>query len=177
MSVVQRDIPFARKLSAFLPLSAQELQCLRQLQSEPVAIRRGAQLIDEGQTGHKAFVLHSGWACSYKDLPNGNRQIISFPVAGDCLGLRSMLLRTADHSVLALTNAVVSGVDGASLLENVMRYPRLGAAFFWAASRDESMVVEHLVNLGRRSAVERTAHLFMELVERLSLVGLAKGRI
>jgi CRP-like cAMP-binding protein len=44
----------------------------------------------------------------------------------------------------------------------------------WAASRDEAMVVEHLVNIGRRNALERTAHFFMELAERLSLVGLAK---
>ena len=43
----------------------------------------------------------------------------------------------------------------------------------WAASRDEAMVVEHLVNIGRRNAIERTAHFFMELAERLSLVGLA----
>ena len=34
-------------------------------------------------------------------------------------------------------------------------------------------MVEHLVNIGRRSALERTAHFFMELAERLSLVGLA----
>jgi len=43
----------------------------------------------------------------------------------------------------------------------------------WAASRDEAMVVEHLVNIGRRNAIERTAHFFMELAERMSLVGLA----
>ena len=53
------------------------------------------------------------------------------------------------------------------------QFPRLGAALMWAASRDEAMVVEHLVNIGRRNAIERTAHFFMELAERLSLVGLA----
>ena len=53
------------------------------------------------------------------------------------------------------------------------KFPRLGAAILWAASRDEAMVVEHLVNIGRRNALERTAHFFMELAERLSLVGLA----
>jgi CRP-like cAMP-binding protein len=52
-------------------------------------------------------------------------------------------------------------------------FPRLGAALLWSASRDEAMVVEHLVNIGRRSALERTAHFFMELAERLSLIGLA----
>ena len=51
-------------------------------------------------------------------------------------------------------------------------FPRLGAAILWAASRDEAIVVEHLVSIGRRCAVERTAHLFLELWERLRLVGL-----
>ncbi|MCC5984497.1 MAG: Crp/Fnr family transcriptional regulator, partial [Rhodobacteraceae bacterium] len=41
----------------------------------------------------------------------------------------------------------------------------------WAASRDEAMVVEHLVNVGRRSAEERMAHFLLELGARLSLVG------
>ena len=118
-------------------------------------------------------MLHEGWSCSYKDLRNGSRQIISFPLAGDCVGLRSVLLRTADHSFTALTDSVVSAVDGAHLLSCLSEFPRLGAALLWAASRDEAMVVEHLVSIGRRSAIERTAHFFMELAERLSLVGLA----
>ena len=53
----------------------------------------------------------------------------------------------------------------------VMDFPRLGAALLWAVSRDEAMIVEHLVSIGRRSALERTAHFFMELAERLILVG------
>jgi len=72
-----------------------------------------------------------------------------------------------------LTDAVVNSVDGSHIMRCVTEYPRLGAALLWAASRDEAMVVEHLVNIGRRSALERTAHFFMELAERLTLVGLA----
>jgi CRP-like cAMP-binding protein len=85
--------------------------------------------------------------------------------------LRSVLLQTADHSFSALTDAVVSPVEGTHVLRCVIDFPRLGAALLWAASRDEAMVVEHLVNIGRRSAIERTAHFFMELAERLSLIG------
>ena len=51
--------------------------------------------------------------------------------------------------------------------------PRLGTALLWALSRDEAMIVEHLVSIGRRNALERTAHFFMELAERLSLIGMA----
>jgi CRP-like cAMP-binding protein len=161
----------ARKLGAFLPLAPEELKCLAEIQSVPQTFKSGQHLVREGQTGHRAFVLHSGWACSYKDLPNGTRQIISFPLPGDCVGLRSILLRTADHSFSTLTQATVSVVDGAHILRTVTEYPRLGAALLWSASRDEAMVVEHLVNIGRRSAIERTAHFFLELAERLHVNG------
>jgi CRP-like cAMP-binding protein len=103
-------------------------------------------------------------------LTNGGRQIISFPIAGDCVGLRSVLLRTADHSFSALRDAVVSSMEGTHILKCVTEFPRLGAALLWAASRGEAMVVEHLVNIGRRNAIERTAHFFMELAERHSLI-------
>jgi CRP-like cAMP-binding protein len=161
----------ARKLSTFVPMSREELRYLTQMQAAQLAVKRGQQLVREGQTGHKAFVLQTGWASSYKDLPNGTRQIISFAIAGDCVGLRSVLLRTADHSFAALTDSVVSAVDGAHFMKCIVDFPRLGAALLWATSRDEAMVVEHLVNLGRRSALERTAHFFLELAERLSLIG------
>ena len=173
MAGTQFDSVLARKLNAFVALSPKELKALAEIQSKPITVKRGKQLIEEGQTGHKAFVLQAGWACSYKDLANGQRQIISFPVAGDCVGLRSVLLRTADHSFSALTDAVVSPVEGAHIERCFTEFPRLGTAFLWATSRDEAMVVEHLVSIGRRSAIERTAHFFMELAERLSLIGLA----
>ena len=87
------DSILARKLNTFVPLSVDELNCLAEIQSAPVKVKRGKQLTQEGQTGHRAFVLQSGWACSYKELSNGKRQIISFPIAGDCVGLRSVLLK------------------------------------------------------------------------------------
>ena len=157
----------AKKLNTFLALTPKELDGLAEMQSARITVKRGRQLTHEGQSGHKAFVLQSGWACSYKDLSNGKRQIISFPIAGDCVGLRSVLLQTADHSFSALTDAVVSPVEGSHILKCITEFPRLGAALLWAASRDEAMVVEHLVSIGRRSAIERMAHFFMELAERL----------
>jgi CRP-like cAMP-binding protein len=171
----QFDSILARKLNTFVPLAPPELQCLAEIQAAKVKVKRGQQLTQEGQTGHKAFILQSGWACSFKELPNGSRQIISFPIPGDCVGLRSVLLRTADHSFSAITNAVVSPVEGPHILKCVTEFPRLGTALLWAASREEAMVVEHLVNLGRRNALERTAHFFMELAERLSMIGLTNG--
>jgi CRP-like cAMP-binding protein len=167
------DSLLAKKLNSFVQLSQSELGCLAELQSEPIRVKRGKELVHEGQTGHKAYILQAGWACSFKLLPDGGRQIIAFPLPGDCVGLRSVLLRTSDHSFAALTDAVVSSVEASRMMRLFHEFPRLGAAILWGASRDEAMVVEHLVSIGRRSAIERTAHFFLELTERLRLVGLA----
>jgi CRP-like cAMP-binding protein len=72
-----------------------------------------------------------------------------------------------------MTRIEVSEVSGADLMDAFAKTPRLATAVLWAASRDEAMVVEHLVGLGRRSAMERTAHFLLELGSRLTLVGLA----
>jgi CRP-like cAMP-binding protein len=165
----------ARKLGAFVRLSNRELEHLAKLESKRVRVARGKELVHEGQTGQVAHIIQDGWACSFKLLRDGGRQIIAFPVPGDCVGLRSMLLRTSDHSFSALTDATVSRIDAASMKEIFTEFPHLGAAILWATSRDEAMVVEHLVSLGRRSAIGRMAHFFMELHDRLKLVGLASG--
>ena len=91
---------------------------------------------------------------------------------GDFLGLRSVLLRTADHNVEPVTKVEAAEVHVADLLDTFTRTPRLATAVLWAASRDEAMLVEHLVGLGRRNAAERTGHFLLELAARLRLVGL-----
>jgi CRP-like cAMP-binding protein len=164
----------AKKIGAFVHLSARELTFLAHLHTKPLHVERGKELVHEGDAGQTAFIFHSGWGCSFKLLPDGGRQIISFPVPGDCVGLRSMLLRTSDHSLSVVTDAVVSPVEAPRVRQLFNEYPYLGAALLWATSRDEAMIVEHLVSVGRRNAIERTAHLILELYDRLQLIGLTK---
>jgi CRP-like cAMP-binding protein len=173
-SQIDTQNALVRKLNTYMPLATVEQQRLAELQTSPQRVKRGKQLMREGEAGHEeAYILQAGWACSFKDLPSGGRQIISFPIAGDFVGIRSILLKTADHSSETLTDSIVTSVDGAGMLQTFSEFPRLGAAILWAASRDEAMVVEHLVSIGRRNAIERTAHFFMELGERMLLVGLS----
>ena len=64
MGSAQFDSILAKKLNSFLSLTPEELAWLAQMQLEPLTVKRGKQLTHEGQTGHKAFVLQTGWACS-----------------------------------------------------------------------------------------------------------------
>lgn len=164
--------PFARKLSAFVSLGAAELSVLVEIDRRRRNFRIGRDMIHQGEPNQRAYILHAGWACSYKLLPGGARQIVDIQIPGDFLGLRSLLFRTSDHNVEPITPVQASEVRQETLLDAFARTPRLGTAVLWAASRDEAMVVEHLVGLGRRSAQERTAHFLLELSARLRLVGI-----
>ncbi|MCC6007569.1 MAG: Crp/Fnr family transcriptional regulator [Rhodobacteraceae bacterium] len=163
--------PLTRKLSAFVALSDADLATLARFDRRRRSFEPGHELIHEGQSKASAFILSEGWACSYKLLPEGGRQIVDFQIPGDFLGLRSILFRTADHSIEAVTRIEATEVLAPDILDAFADAPRLATAVLWAASRDEAMVVEHLVNLGRRSAEERMAHFLLELGARLALVG------
>lgn len=166
------ESPLTRKLSAFVALSEVDLETLARFYRRRRRFLAGHEMIHEGEKNAAAFILADGWACSYKILPGGDRQIVDFQIPGDFLGLRSILFRTSDHSIEAITRIEASEVLELDILDAFSHAPRLATAVLWAASRDEAMVVEHLVNLGRRSAEERVAHLLLELGARLNLVGM-----
>lgn len=165
-----------RKLTHFFTLGEAEIQAVHALERESRIVSAGTELVYERQTAHRAFIVKTGWAVAYKMLPDGGRQVIDFAIPGDFIGLRSVLLRTSDHSFAAITDIEVSEVPARKMMEIFERLPRLGAAVLWAASRDEAMVVEHLVSVGRRDALHRLAHLLVELGLRLELVGLATSK-
>lgn len=167
--------PFARKLGAFVALSGEELSQLERLHGRRKVFPAGRDMVHQGQTNQSCYILASGWVCSYKLLSGGTRQIVDFQIPGDFLGLRSVLFRTADHNIEPVTKVEASEVLAIDLLDTFSKTPRLATAVLWAASRDEAMVVEHLVGIGRRDAKERTAHFLLELGARLKLVGLGSA--
>lgn len=167
-----QDSPLARKLGTYVVLSEEELLVLSKFHQRRRSLTAGQDLLHQGETKQSAYILASGWACSYKLMRDGTRQIIDFQIPGDFLGLRSILFRTADHNIEAVTPIEVSEVSMHDLIDAFVKTPRLATAVLWAASRDEAMVVEHLINLGRRDAIERTSHFLLELGSRMILAGL-----
>jgi len=164
--------PLAKKLGTCVALSGVGFRALESLNKRNRTFVAGRDLVHEGQSDQAAYLLNSGWAWSYKLLQDGQRQIVNFHVPGDFLGLSSVLLHMSDKGIEPITDIKVTEVHVSDLLEVFTHSPQLALALFWAASRDEAVVVEHLVNVGRRNAKERTAHFLLELGARLELVGM-----
>ena len=87
-----------KKLKSFIDLTDNEISTFSSLPHRLITLSAGREIVHEGQRAHNAFILLDGWVASYKLLPDGTRQIIDFQIPGDFLGLRSLLLRTSDHS-------------------------------------------------------------------------------
>jgi CRP-like cAMP-binding protein len=162
-----QNSPFLRKIAPYVDLSPDDLNVLATVYNRRRKFEAGRDLILQGQTDPSAFILVSGWACSYVILPNGVRQIIALHIPGDLVGLRSVLFAKSEHSVQPITTVEASELLVADLLDAFARSPQLTMAVLWVASRDVALVVGNLVGMGRRTAAKRTAHLLLELGARL----------
>ncbi|KAB0680367.1 Crp/Fnr family transcriptional regulator [Aureimonas leprariae] len=162
---------FVRKLEAFIDLRPDELRVLQALQGPSVQIAAGKEIIHEGQHRSSAYILHEGWAYSCKRLPDGERQIIDIQIPGDFLGLHSSMLRMSDQTFVALTNLQITKINMDRSLEFVQSHPRLAAALLRCVAHDEAIIAEHLVSIGKRDALERTAHFLLEFGSRMGSIG------
>jgi CRP-like cAMP-binding protein len=165
--------PVVRKLGKLIDLSNEEIACLESLQTDGRTFDRHETLYNEGDRLDVTHIVRDGWAMRFKMLSDGRRQILNFILPGDFIGLYGSLIDTADHSVETLTRLQTSGFVPQRILDVFGSCPRLGAAIAWTAGQDEAILAEQIVRIGRRSAYERTAHLFLELLKRLQRVGLA----
>jgi CRP-like cAMP-binding protein/PAS domain-containing protein len=127
----------------------------------------------DGGGGMVPLLLCNGWAVSSYMLPDGGRQIIDFHLPGDLLGWPGAPPPSAGTLVATLTECMICELDGVVLEEITHSTEPLAAAFRWSKAMSETVVQQHLVNLGRRTALARVAHLLLELGERLRLVGRA----
>ena len=169
-------VQWIRKLEQFTKLEDDDRRALEY--AAGVRTRRLApreDIIHQGDRLQHVNLVLDGWACRYKVLEDGRRQVLAFLVPGDMCDLRMYLLRRADHSIGTLSQGTVAELTPDTITELTTLYPRLRDAFHWNSLVDEAIARESIVNLGRRNATERMAHLFCELFIRLRAVGLVDG--
>jgi CRP-like cAMP-binding protein len=167
------DRPLTRKLSRLVAMSPAETELLRELQSHGRRITRGREIVAEGRKYDELLILLSGVALRYRVLNDGRRQVLNIVLPGDFIGFPGCFFEGALYSISALNDCVVSPVPFSRFLRLSETHPRLGAAIFWSLSCETAMYAEHLIGVGRRSALERVAHFLLEMLTRLQAIGLA----
>ena len=163
-----------RKLEAFGALPDEERTMLDTAIRHSRLVSADQDIIRENETTGDVHLIVEGFACRYKLLKNGNRQIVAFLLPGDFCDLHVFILGAMDHNIATVSPATVADIPRARILEMITR-PALARALWWATLVDEAILREWLLNNGQREAEERIAHLICELHLRLKTVGLADG--
>ena len=159
--------PFLKKLSGLVELTAHDAAALENATANPRRYVARQDLIREGDETGPVFVLLEGWACRYKILPSGTRQIMAFLMPGDACDLHIKLLAQMDHGIQAITTTMVATI-AQPLMRTIMRdHPNIAEAMYTAQLIDEGVMRAWIVSMGRRSASERVAHLICELYLRM----------
>lgn len=129
-------------------------------------------LVKEGDPAVDCCLLIEGYACRHKTTSNGSRQIVSFQMPGDILDLQHLLLSRADHNVQSISVATVAWVRATDLRKVAHERPGLNEALWRDTLVDASIFREWVVNVGRRDAKARIAHLLCEFAARREKAGL-----
>ena len=164
-----------RKLRKRDEISAEEEAAIRGAMSEVREVRADSCLIRHGVELDVSMLLLGGWLARAKQMPDGQRQISELHVPGDFADLHSLTLKRLDHDVVTLTPCRIGIFRHSKLQEITANVPHLTRVYWFTTNMDASIHREWMVSIGRRSALERMAHLFCELRIRLEIAGLTDG--
>ena len=154
--------------------NAKELEFVSSFKSGELNIEAGTSILLQGTNSAHLYTVLAGWAFRYKTLPDGRRQILNYALPSDFLGLQGSVNDEMQHSVEALTDLTLCVFPREKLWSLYTDYPTLAFDVTWLAAREEQMLDEGLLSVGRRTALERIAYLLLTLFNRAEEIGLAR---
>ena len=168
------DSAVASKLEAFTRLSSDDKAALAEVSKNVRVVDARRDVISEGDKSRHVHLILDGWACRYKQMPDGKRQIVSFCLPGDFCDVNAFILKYMDYSVGALTRLKLAKITSEEMTGLINTHPRIAQALWWHELVVAATQREWTLNVGQRNAYERIAHLLVELYMRLEAVGRAQ---
>jgi CRP-like cAMP-binding protein len=163
---------FITKLGRLAALNDAAISALEHATANAAVVSARRDLIREGDQPGPLLVILDGWACRYKILPNGARQMLAFLMPGDSCDLHVDLLTEMDHGIQTITACTVAKIDRPTIETVFEQHPSVMKAMYLAQLIDEGTLRAWITSIGRRSSIERVAHLMCELYLRARNIGL-----
>lgn len=164
-----------RPRELFRDFTEEELAFVGRFKKGELSVEKGATILAEGTRSPHLFTVLMGWGFRYKLLADGRRQILNFIVPGDLIGLQGSLMGEMEHSVEALSPMLLCVFERDHLTTLYREHAGLAFDVTWLAAREEQMLDENLLSVGRRTALERAAYLLAFVCRRAEGVGLLEG--
>jgi CRP-like cAMP-binding protein len=167
-------LPMFRKLQLWMQLDKDDERAVLSLPHQLKKLAPAQYIVRDREKPTHSCLLLSGFAYRHKLTGDGARQIMSIQMKGDVVDLQNSLLRQSDHNVQALTRIEVALIPIEAVQNLAFTRPSVGRAMWYETLVDASIFREWTLNVGRRDATQRTAHLLCEFALRLELAGLGQ---
>ena len=167
-------LPMLRKLQLWMKLDDEDARAILRLPHIVKKLGANQYVVRDGEQPTHSCLLISGFAYRHKVTGEGRRQIMSIHMRGDVVDLQNSLLRRSDHNVQALTNIEVAYIPVEAIRSLAFDRANVGKAMWFETLVDGSIFREWTLNVGRRHARERTAHMLCEFALRLEVAGLGE---
>ncbi|WP_395614172.1 Crp/Fnr family transcriptional regulator [Allosphingosinicella sp.] len=125
---------------------------------------QGQTLFHEGDPATRVFTVTRGTLKLYTLLPDGRRQITGFMFPGDFLGISL----DEEHAVSAeaLDEVQLCSFPRSRFGAFVEEHPAMERQLYCLAANELSAARQQMVLLGRKTALERLASFFLQLLDR-----------
>ncbi|HEY4070870.1 MAG TPA: Crp/Fnr family transcriptional regulator [Sphingomicrobium sp.] len=163
---------FLRDLIVHTRLSSEDRSAIFNLPHRLRRLDAGSYLVREGMPPPHCAVLVDGFAYRQKLTGSGSRQILALCIPGDAVDLQNIFLDISDHAVQMLTSGTVADIPREFLQDLVLGRAAIARAIIQITLIEGSILREWVVNVGRRDARERIAHILCEFAVRLEARGL-----
>ena len=154
----------------YVGLNDDDMALIKALGFTPKRYPAETVIVSQGEASDRVFIVESGWGCISHELAGGQRQILDFALRGDIV-LPQSYPGSALETFVAQTDLLVLVASTKTFTLAAMKSPHLFSLILDTLVYHGAVIAQHLTNVGRRSALERTAHLLLELTARLQRVG------
>lgn len=166
----------AQRLTCNGALNTAERAAVLDLPRGIVSYGAGACIVQKGAPCLQAGLLVTGMAFSEIGSQHTRRQIVGLHLSGDLLDLRGAITGASGEKITAATDCEIATIPAEALMRLLHARPRLSRALFVEILSEASIAREWVMNVGRRSARQRLAHLCCELAWRSREAGLGDGQ-
>jgi CRP-like cAMP-binding protein len=169
------DHPFVMRLSRLMAFRAEDLRHLERIIVGDQMVKKRKDLVVVGNEFRNLCLVRDGYAIRYKVLRSGKRQILNVILPGDVVGFPVSFFDRSIYSVVAVSDLAFSICPFDSYVRLCYEQPQFGLLLSWFAAYEAAIYAEHIVDLGRRTPLERLAHFVLEVHARLLAVGRAEA--
>lgn len=152
-------------------LQREEQQAILDLPTHAAQVQSNQDFVCLGDSPDHACLIVAGLVGRFGQNAEGGRQITAFHIPGDMADLHSVVQPRAGSALQALSTTTILRIPHEALRRVAARYPAVAEAFWRDCMVDAAILSQWVVNVGRRNARTRMAHLICETATRSRKVG------